>query len=99
MRSPQPQPPASRRKSSPQWEVWAGPVVGITMARPRRGRRARDGAAVGLIVTLLVLWLVLAVLGFVIKSLFWLAIVGLVLFAATSIWAAVRGRRGRGALR
>lgn len=53
----------------------------------------------GLIIALLVLWLVLAVLGFVIKSLFWLAIVGLVLFVATGILGAIRGRRGRSALR
>lgn len=53
----------------------------------------------GLIVALLVLWLVLAVLGFVIKSLLWLAIVGLILFAATAVFGAFRGRRGRGALR
>jgi hypothetical protein len=46
----------------------------------------------GLIVALLVLWLVLAVLGFVIKSLFWLAIVGVVLFVVTGIFGAIRGR-------
>jgi type IV secretory pathway VirB3-like protein len=76
--------------SSPQWAVWAGPVLGI----PNKG-----GVVVGLIVALLVLWLVLTVLGFLIKSLFWLAIVGLLLFAATSVWGAARGRRARGALR
>ena len=37
----------------------------------------------GLIIGLLVLWVVLAVIGFVVKSLFWLAIVGIILFAAT----------------
>lgn len=47
----------------------------------------------GLIIGLLVLWLVLAVLGFVVKSLFWLAIVGIVLFIGTAIMGAVR--RGR----
>ena len=47
----------------------------------------------GLIIGLLVLWLVITVLGFVIKSLFWLAIVGIVLFIATGIFGAVR-RRG-----
>jgi hypothetical protein len=53
----------------------------------------------GLIVALLVLWVVLAVLGFMIKSLFWLAIVGVVLFVVTGIFGAIRGRGGRGALR
>lgn len=33
---------------------------------------------------LLVVWLVISVLGFVIKGLFWLAVVGIVLFLATS---------------
>jgi hypothetical protein len=58
-----------------------------------------DGAVMGLIVALLVLWVVLVVLGFVIKSLFWLAIVGVVLFVATGIFGAIRGRGERSALR
>ena len=44
---------------------------------------------------LLVVWLVLAVLGFVIKGLFWLAIIGIVLFLVTGGFAAAK----RGALR
>ncbi|WP_197432470.1 hypothetical protein [Pseudarthrobacter sp. GA104] len=40
----------------------------------------------GLIITLLVVWLVLSILGFVIKGLVWLAVVGLVLFVATAVW-------------
>lgn len=46
----------------------------------------------GLIIGLLVLWLVVVVIGFVIKSLFWLAIVGIVLFIATGIYGAIRRR-------
>lgn len=38
---------------------------------------------------LLVIWLVITVIGFVVHALFWLAIVGIVLFVATSAlgWA------------
>ncbi len=43
------------------------------------------------IIILLVIWAVLAVLGFVIKGLFWLAIVGLILFVITIIIGAIRG--------
>ena len=43
-----------------------------------------------LIILLLIVWLVLAVLGFVIKGLLWLAVVGIVLFLATAILALVR---------
>ena len=39
---------------------------------------------VGIILALLVLWLVLSVLGFVVKGLLWLAIIGIVLFVATA---------------
>ncbi len=46
----------------------------------------------GLILTLLVIWLILAVLGIVIKGLFWLFIVGLILFVATGIFGWVRRR-------
>lgn len=45
-----------------------------------------------LILGLLVLWLVLVVLGFAVKSLLWLAIIGIVLFIATGIFGAVRRR-------
>ncbi|MFJ7219244.1 hypothetical protein [Amycolatopsis sp. NPDC098790] len=39
----------------------------------------------GLLIGLLVIWAVLAVLGIVIKGLFWLIIVGAVLFVATAV--------------
>jgi len=51
-------------------------------------------AMIGLVITLLVVWLILAVVGITIKGLFWLAIVGIVLFLATAIWGWVR--RGSG---
>lgn len=50
----------------------------------------------GLIIALLVIWLVLAILGFAVKGLLWLAIAGLVLFAVTGI---VGWTRGRGSIR
>ena len=40
----------------------------------------------GLIITLLIIWLVLSILGFAVKGLLWLAIIGLVLFLATAVW-------------
>jgi len=43
-----------------------------------------------LIGLLLVIWIVLAVLGFVIKGLLWLAIVGIILFAATAAFGWIR---------
>lgn len=47
------------------------------------------------IVVLLVIWLALSVLGFVIKGLFWLAIIGLVLFAATALFGFVQNKSRR----
>jgi hypothetical protein len=44
----------------------------------------------GLIITLLIVWLVLSILGFVIKGLLWLAVIGLVLFVATAAWGWVK---------
>ena len=40
----------------------------------------------GIIITLLIIWLVLSVLGFVLEGLLWLAVIGLVLFVATAVW-------------
>ncbi len=45
-----------------------------------------------IIVFLLVLWLVISVLGFLIKGLFWLAIIGLVLFVLTGAMGLRRNR-------
>jgi hypothetical protein len=47
---------------------------------------------IGLIVTLLIIWAVLAVLGLAIKGLFWLFVIGLILFVATGIIGWVRRR-------
>ncbi|MEU4522060.1 hypothetical protein [Amycolatopsis sp. NPDC024027] len=51
----------------------------------------------GILVALLVVWAVLVVLGIVVKSLFWLIIVGAVLFVATGVIGFVKrealGRR------
>jgi hypothetical protein len=52
----------------------------------------------GLIVGLLLLWLVLVVVGFAVKALFWLAIVGIVFFLATTVFAVIRSRRRGSAL-
>ena len=38
-----------------------------------------------LIIALLVVWVVLMVIGFVIKTLLWLAVLGLILFVVTAI--------------
>lgn len=50
----------------------------------------------GLIITLLVIWLILSVLGFAIKGLIWLAIIGIVLFIAT---AGIGWFRNKGSVR
>jgi hypothetical protein len=40
----------------------------------------------GLIIALLVIWLAFVIVGFAIKALLWLAIVGLVLFVVTGVY-------------
>lgn len=47
---------------------------------------------VGLLITLLVIWAILAVLGIAIKGLFWLFVVGLILFVGTGIAGWLRRR-------
>jgi LPXTG-motif cell wall-anchored protein len=44
----------------------------------------------GLIITLLIIWLFLSILGFAVKGLLWLAIIGLVLLVATAAWGWVK---------
>lgn len=43
-----------------------------------------------IIIVALVIWLVLVVLGFVVKGLFWLAVIGIVLFVVTAGFSAVK---------
>ena len=45
---------------------------------------------IGLLVALLVIWVVLSVIGFAVKGLFWLAVVGIILFLGTAAVGFVR---------
>ena len=54
-------------------------------------RRLSD---MGLIITLLIVWLALSILGFVLEGLLWLAIIGLVLFVGTAVWGWVKRKAG-----
>jgi hypothetical protein len=47
------------------------------------------------LVILLVVWAVLAVVGFALKGLLWLAIIGIVLFVGTVIFGLIRNRNRR----
>lgn len=44
------------------------------------------------ILALLAIWLVLAIVGALIEGLFWLALLGGVLFVATAVWGRWHGR-------
>ncbi|MFD5276105.1 hypothetical protein ACFWIX_00955 [Pseudarthrobacter sp. NPDC058362] len=46
----------------------------------------------GIIITLLIIWLILSVLGFVLEGLLWLAFIGLILFVATAVWGWLKRR-------
>lgn len=52
---------------------------------------------VGLIVFLLVIWLIVAVLGLVLEGLFWLFVIGAVLFLATAGYGWVKRKAGSSA--
>jgi hypothetical protein len=57
--------------------------------------RVQEAAVLALVVVLLVIWVVLSVLGFVIKGLLWLGIIGVVLFVVTALVGAARRRSVR----
>jgi uncharacterized membrane protein (Fun14 family) len=46
----------------------------------------------GLIALLLIIWIALVVIGAVVKGLFWLAVIGVVLFLATAAFGWIRQR-------
>jgi hypothetical protein len=48
-----------------------------------------------LIIVLLVLWLITAVIGFAFEGLFWLAVIGIVLFVGTAAVGVIRRKAHR----
>ena len=60
---------------------------------PTPDRRARGvrSCTMGIIIGLLILWLVFTFLGFLVKGLVWLAIIGIVLLVATVAYGFVKG--------
>lgn len=53
-----------------------------------------QGNLIKIVAVLLIVWLVLAIVGAVIKGLLWLTIVAAVLFVATAAWGYLRRRSG-----
>ncbi|NYJ05790.1 hypothetical protein [Petropleomorpha daqingensis] len=47
---------------------------------------------IGFLVLLLIIWIALVVIGAVVKGLFWLAVIGVVLFLATAAFGWIRRR-------
>lgn len=48
------------------------------------------------LIILLVAWAVLSVVGFAIKGLFWLAVIGIILFLGTVIFGLIRNHSSKG---
>lgn len=48
------------------------------------------GPMLTLLIVLLIIWLALSIVGFVVKGLLWLAIIGIVLFVITAIVGGIR---------
>lgn len=65
-------------------------VIAQPLTTPLLG--AYGEAMIILVVILLALWLILAVVGFAIKGLVWLAVIGIILFLATAIIGLLRRR-------
>ena len=66
--------------------TWGGDVP----AARAGGEGPIYGQHMNIIIGILIVWAVLAVLGFVIKGLLWLAVIALVLFAATVLWGMLK---------
>jgi hypothetical protein len=54
--------------------------------------RTLEAPVLGLLALLLVIWIAFIIIGAVIHGLFWLLIIGAVLFVATSFFGFLRGR-------
>lgn len=69
--------PSGQRSRAPK-------VIASFLASPPRAVSVDQ--MIGVIVTLLIIWAVLAILGLVIEGLLWLAVIALLLFFATVVW-------------
>ena len=71
------------------------PVSKSRLSRPPGRCRAYPRSMWTLIIVLLVLWAILAIVGFVFEGLLWLAVIGAVLFVGTLIIGIIRQRARR----
>lgn len=64
------------------------------MAGLSQGKLMKESAMVfvAIIAVLLIAWLAIAVLGALLKGLFWLAIIGGILFVATAVYGAIKNK-------
>lgn len=87
--------PRASRKRREFWCLWTRAAG----ACERLFRFPLDASTVSsmltFIIILLAIWAVLAVLGFAIKGLVWLAFIGIILFVATAIIGWIRGRASK----
>ncbi|MGW9021552.1 hypothetical protein ACWGOE_08740 [Leucobacter chromiiresistens] len=60
-------------------------AAGLRKGAPPARNPVYGGGMRALLLLLLVVWIVVAVIGFVIKGLFWLAVIGIVLFLVTGV--------------
>lgn len=51
-----------------------------------RVRGCHTRGMLGIVLFLLAAWLVISILGLVIQGLFWLFVIGVILFAGTAVW-------------
>ncbi len=86
-----------RAIAGPKWPGTASRSHGGFALDPSAGgERAYGERMWTVLVILLVVWLVLAIVGFALKGLLWLGIIGIVLFVGTVIFGILRQRsRGR----
>lgn len=63
--------------------------------RSERDTRRRSTSMLAFIVILVVLWIVLGVVGFIIKGLFWLAVIAAILFLASLFFGGRLSRNRR----
>jgi hypothetical protein len=76
--------------------IWGRKAAALRsrMAGLSQGKLMKESVMVfvAVIAVLLIAWLVIAVLGALLKGLFWLAIIGGILFVATAIYGAIKNK-------
>lgn len=79
---------------APEYDGRHRPYSSRPWGPPKGARPWQTGVMWTVVLVLLAAWLILSILGLIIKGLLWLFVIGAILFVVTAVFGGVKGRTG-----